>query len=83
MDASDYRYNRNGSDEPKMPRSCLNCYYRSWIGLDHWCCHPYIKRRIKKPAAKCIEHIYYDDKGHDKIAKTKIDEMKGFAAFDT
>lgn len=76
MDASGYRNHRERFDEPEMPPSCLDCYYRSWIGLDHWCCHPAIKRKIKKPQAKCAEHIYYDAKGRDKVAKLKIDEMR-------
>lgn len=60
-------------------RNCLNCYYRSWIGLTHWCCHPAIEKRIKKPHARCIEHVYYDDKGGDFIGKTSFEEMHKIA----
>lgn len=75
MDASDYRNNRNGFDEPEMPPSCLDCYYRSWIGLEHWCCHPGINLKIKKPRAKCNNHIPYDDKGLKKEKKIDIHKV--------
>lgn len=58
-----------------MPRSCLDCYYHSFVGRENWCCHPGIKRRIKRPNARCAEHIVYDEKNAQNQQKIKVAEM--------
>jgi hypothetical protein len=51
-------------------RSCRNCYYRSIIGFENWCCHPAIGKRIKNADKQCADHIYFDFKGQ--ILETKL-----------
>lgn len=56
-------------------RCCRNCYYRSIIGFESWCCHPAIGRRIKHTDRNCADHIYFDDKMVTKVEKTPYAEM--------
>jgi len=56
-------------------RNCRNCYYRSIIGFESWCCHPAIGKRIKHTDKKCADHIYFDDKYSEFAPKTPYAEM--------
>lgn len=54
---------------------CLDCYYHSYVGIQNWCCHPSICKRIKNPHANCADHIEWDFKGGIELRKKTLDEM--------
>lgn len=56
-------------------RCCRNCYYRSIIGFESWCCHPAIGDRISDTGKSCADHVYLDAKMVEKVAKTPYAEM--------
>jgi hypothetical protein len=56
-------------------QQCRNCYYRSIIGFESWCCHPAIGKRIKDTGRNCADHIYYDYKGGIGLKKMGYGEM--------